>query len=309
MPRPPRAYPGLTQRALKVLILGGAGMLGHRLWIACRDRFETTVTLRAPFTGVARLGLFERDRTLEGVDAADFATVERAAVLAQPDAIVNCIGIVKQLKAGSDPIPSIAINALFPHRLARLAAERGARLIHISTDCVFSGRTGGYTEDDVSDADDLYGRSKRLGEVTGPGALTIRTSMIGRELHGAHGLVEWFLSQRGGRVGGFTRAFFSGLTTAALADLIVRVLDRHPGLTGLYHVAADRISKLDLLRLIDEAYAAGVTIDPDDSLAIDRSLNGARFAQTTGWAAEPWPAMIARMAADENPYDAWRQAW
>lgn len=290
---------------MTVLILGAAGMLGHRVWLAAHRRFDTAVTLRGP-VAPPLLDLTPGTRILEGVDAADFATIERAVDAVRPDAIVNCIGIVKQLKAGADPVPSIEINSLFPHRLARLAADRGARLIHISTDCVFSGRTGGYTEDDLPDADDLYGRSKRLGEVTGPGALTLRTSMIGRELQGAHGLVEWFLSQRGSRVRGFTRAFFSGLTTAALADLIVRILAEHPDLSGLYHVAADRISKFDLLALVNEAYAAGVTIDPDESLVIDRSLNGARFARATGWAPEPWRAMVKRLAADEIPYDKWR---
>ena len=294
---------------MRVLILGGGGMLGHRLWLASRDRLDSLTTIRGPYASIARLGAFERDRVIEGVDAAEFGTVVRAVDAAAPDAIVNCIGIVKQLKAGSDPIPSIEINALFPHRLARLAADRGARVIHVSTDCVFSGRTGGYRETDISDADDLYGRSKRLGEVTGAGALTIRTSMIGRELRGAHGLVEWLLAQRGGRVGGFTRAFFSGLTTAALADVIVRLLGRHPDLTGLYHVAADRISKFDLLRLVNDAYAAGVTIDRDERLVIDRSLIGERFAEATGWTAAPWPEMIARMAADDIPYDTWRQVW
>jgi dTDP-4-dehydrorhamnose reductase len=290
---------------MKVLILGGGGMLGHRVWLACHPRFDTAVTLRGP-APPQLLDLTRGTRVLDGVDAADFPSVERAVGAVRPDAVVNCIGIVKQLKAGADPVPSIEINSLFPHRLARLAADCGARLIHISTDCVFSGRTGGYTEDDVSDADDLYGRSKRLGEVTGPGALTLRTSMIGRELHGAHGLVEWFLSQRGGRVGGFTRAFFSGLTTTALADLIAGVLAEHPGLTGLYHVAAERISKFDLLALVNEAYAAGVTIDPDERLAIDRSLNGGRFARATGWAPEPWPAMVERLAADAIPYESLR---
>lgn len=293
---------------MQVLVLGGTGMLGHRVWLACRGRFDTAVTLRGAAAAARAIDPGGTTRTIAGVDAGDFASVERAVAAVRPDAIVNCIGIVKQLKAGADPIPSIEINSLFPHRLARLAAARGARLIHISTDCVFSGRTGGYAESDVSDADDLYGRSKRLGEVVGPGALTIRTSMIGRELQGAHGLVEWFLSRRGDRVRGFTRAFFSGLTTGVLADLIVRILEQHQGLTGLYHVAADRISKFDLLGLVNEAYAAGVTIDPDGSLAIDRSLNGERFSQAIGWTAEPWPAMIARMAADDIPYDKWRQA-
>jgi dTDP-4-dehydrorhamnose reductase len=292
---------------MKLLILGGRGMLGHKLWQRCRDRFDCWATVRGDGVPAAQQQTFPPDRTIPRVDAADPASVERALDAVRPDVIVNAIGIVKQLAAAADPVVSIGINALFPHQLARFAAARGARLVHISTDCVFSGRAGAYTEDDPADADDLYGRSKRLGEVTGPGALTIRTSIVGRELSGAHGLVEWFLSQRGGRVEGFTRAWFSGLTTAALAEVLARVIERHADLTGLYHVAADRIDKHALLRLIDDAFGTGVSITPDDEVVIDRSLNAARFRAATGWTPPSWPDMVTALAADPTPYDQWRQ--
>jgi dTDP-4-dehydrorhamnose reductase len=292
---------------MKILILGGRGMLGHKVWQVCRDGFDCRATIRGEAVPAAERATFPPDETMAGVDAADFATVERAVDQAQPDVVVNAIGIVKQLDAAADPVISIEMNALFPHRLARLTAARGARLIHISTDCVYTGRAGRYTEDVPSDADDLYGRSKRLGEPTGPGALTIRTSIVGRELQGAHGLVEWFLGRRGGRVKGFTRAWFSGLTTAALAGTIVRVIDRHPDVSGLYHVAADRISKHELLGLVNDAFGAGITIDADETFEIDRSLDAGRFRAATGWAPAPWPEMVARLAADPTPYDEWRQ--
>ncbi|MEZ5319808.1 MAG: SDR family oxidoreductase [Vicinamibacterales bacterium] len=292
---------------MKVLILGGRGMLGHKVWQIGRDGFECRATIRGAGVPAAQREAFPPDETIPGVDAADFATVERAVAQAAPDVIVNCIGIVKQLDAAADPVVSIGINALFPHRLARLAAGHGARLIHVSTDCVYTGRAGRYTEDDPSDADDLYGRSKRLGEPTGAGALTIRTSIVGRELHGAHGLVEWFLANRGGRVRGFTHAWFSGLTTEALARTLVRVIDRHRDLDGLFHVAADRINKRDLITLVNDAFDAGVTIEPDATLEIDRSLDAGRFRAATGWAPDPWPEMVRRLAADPTPYDSWRQ--
>lgn len=282
-------------------------MLGHKLWQTCRSRFETWTTLRQP--APARCAeLFDPHRTLHGVRADAFATVEQALDAVEPDVIVNAIGIVKQLKDGADPVPSIEINSLFPHKLARAAAARGARVVHISTDCVFSGSRGMYTETDLADADDLYGRSKRLGEIAGSGALTLRTSIVGRELHGAHGLVEWFLGQRGGAgVKGFTRAFFSGLTTMALARTVADVVERQSDLSGVYHVAADRIAKYDLLRLVNDAFAAGIEIRPDDSLAIDRSLDGRRFRHVTGLTPPSWPDMVAEMAADPSPYDEWRK--
>jgi dTDP-4-dehydrorhamnose reductase len=292
---------------MHILILGGAGMLGHKLWQVCRDRFDTWTTLRQPVTAYRHIGVFDPARCLDGVRADRFETVERAIAERRPQVVVNCIGIVKQLKDGADPVPSVEINSLFPHRLARAAADHGARLIHISTDCVFSGRTGGYTEDDPADADDLYGRSKRLGEPAGSHVLTVRTSIVGRELHGAHGLFEWFLGHRGGRVKGFARAYFSGLTTQALAETLVEVVERHPSLSGTYHVAGDRISKYDLLALVNDACGAGVTIDRDETFSIDRSLDGSRFRAATGWSPSPWPEMVAAFAADPTPYDEWRQ--
>lgn len=292
---------------MNVLILGGRGMLGHKVWQVCRDRFDCWATVRADGVPAAQRETFPPDRTVTSVDASDLASIERALDAVRPDVVVNCIGVVKQLDAAADPVVSIGINALFPHQLARMAAARGARLVHISTDCVFSGRTGGYGEDDAADADDLYGRSKRLGEVTGPGALTLRTSIVGRELSGAHGLVEWFLGHRGGRVKGFTRAWFSGLTTAALAEVLARVIERHRDLTGLYHVAGDRIDKHALLGLVNGAFEARVSITPDDGLVIDRSLNATRFREATGWTPSPWPDMVAALAADPTPYDEWRQ--
>jgi dTDP-4-dehydrorhamnose reductase len=171
---------------------------------------------------------------------------------------------------------------------------------------VFDGLRGGYTEDDPPNATDLYGRSKVLGEVTGPGCLTVRTSIIGRELSGTSGLVEWFLSRRGGTADGFARAIFSGFTTAALSRILLRILAGHGSLEGLYHVAAAPIDKHTLLHLLNGAYRAGVTITRRDEPRIDRSLDGAHFRTATGFAPEPWPEMIAEMAADQTPYDSIR---
>jgi dTDP-4-dehydrorhamnose reductase len=298
---------------MRLLILGASGMLGHRVWQACRGRWDTWVTVREPFAAYAPIGLFEPARTLDGVDAEAFDTVARAIDLAKPDAIVNGIGIVKQRKAAADPAASIAVNALFPHQLARFVGTSGVRIVHMGTDCVYSGHrssshAGGYREDENSDPVDVYGRTKQLGEIVGGGHLTLRTSMIGRELRGARGLVEWFLSQRGGRVPGYTQAFFSGLTTGALAEIIGRVLHEHRGLSGLYHVAAARISKHDLLTRLNDALGAGITIEPDPSVAIDRTLCGARFQEATGLVAPSWAEMVAQLAAEADPYERWRHA-
>jgi dTDP-4-dehydrorhamnose reductase len=285
-----------------VLILGGSGMLGHKLWQTLEPCLDVHVTVRASDLSASRLGLLDAQRTVTGVRAEDLDTVTGALDAVRPDVVVNCIGIVKQLREAHDPVTSITINSLLPHRLAQLCGERGARLIHISTDCVFSGRTGHYSEADNPDPVDLYGRSKLLGEVDHGQCLTIRTSIIGRELAGATGLLEWFLAQEGS-VRGFRRAIFSGLTTQALARVLESVITDHPALNGLRHIAAEPVSKFDLLRMLRDAYGLDVEIVPDDEVAIDRSLDGTAFERDTGWRADPWPDMVAQLAADETPYE------
>ena len=214
------------------------------------------------------------------MSAEAFETVQRAITSVRPDVVINCIGIVKQAAAAHDAITSISINSLLPHRLAALCRTEGARLIQISTDCVFSGRAGRYTEDDLPDPVDLYGRSKLLGEVADGDCLTVRTSIVGRELVGANGLLEWFLAQEGS-VRGFRRAIFSGLTAEALARLLAAVVCDHRGLTGIRHVAAQPISKFDLLCMLKRAYHAPLEIVPDDEFVCDRSLDARKFEHDT----------------------------
>lgn len=290
---------------MKLLILGGAGMLGHKLWQTAAPRVDTWATVR----DAAALpdDAFDRARLIAGVQAEQFDTVVRALATARPDVVVSCIGVVKQRGEAKNPLVSIAVNSLFPHRLAALCRAAGARLIHISTDCVFAGRTGGYREADDPDATDLYGRTKHLGEVAGPGALTLRTSIVGRELSTSQGLVEWFLAQPG-RVPGYTRAVFSGLTTLELSRVILRLIESHPGLEGLYHVASAPITKYDLLVLLDRGYGRGLAIEADDAVRIDRSLDGSRFRAAAGYDPPAWSEMVAEMAADPTPYERWREA-
>ena len=279
-------------------------MLGHKLLLTASAHVETWATVRDAST-LPVGGPFDTARLISGVRADQFDTVAQAIESVRPDVVVSCIGVVKQRGEAKDPIVSLTVNSLFPHRVAAFCASAGVRLIHISTDCVFAGRTGGYRESDETDATDLYGRTKQLGEVAGPGALTLRTSIIGRELATSQGLVEWFLSQKD-RAPGFTRAIFSGLTTIELSRVILQVIGRHADLEGLYHVASNPINKYDLLVLMNRAFGRGLTIDPDDSVRIDRSLDGTRFNQAIGYQAPDWPTMIAEMAADDTPYERWR---
>ena len=282
-------------------------MLGHKLVQQLRCRVECWGSVRQSAQEYARYDFIDRQRLLERVDATDFDTVADAIRRARPKIVVNCIGILKQLPAAHDPIATLEVNALFPHRLALSCEAAGARLIHVSTDCVFSGRRGEYTEQDVADAEDLYGRTKLLGEPDRPSTLVLRTSMIGRELRSTVGLLEWLVSQRGRHVKGYTRARFSGLTTVALARLVAEVISGEERLTGLFHVGAPAIDKYDLLSRLNGALNLGVTIEADDRVAVDRSLNSQRFWRTMGIQQPGWDDMIAGLAADPTPYDQWRR--
>ena len=293
----------------RVLVLGGAGMLGHKIVQVCRERFDVWATFRSDADRYASLGLIASDRIVSDIDAMRFEAVEQALRTVRPDVVVNCIGVVKQLKEGHDPIISIGINALFPHRVAAVCAEIGARMIHVSTDCVFSGHKGMYRETDPPDPEDLYGRSKLLGEVSGDHALTLRTSIIGRELRSTTGLVEWFLSNRGGSVNGFVEAIYSGLTTLALSSLIGDLIASHETLSGLYQVSGEPINKYDLLALLDRAFEADVMIRRSTELRIDRSLDSTRFRQATDWQPSSWSDMLTAMANDPTPYELWRHSW
>jgi dTDP-4-dehydrorhamnose reductase len=228
------------------------------------------------------------------VDVENTDSLTRLFAIERPDVVINCVGVVKQLDSANDPLVAVPINSLLPHRLARLCAVAGSRFIHVSTDCVFSGSKGLYTESDVADARDLYGLSKYLGEVDYPNAVTLRTSIVGHELGSAHGLVGWFLAQEG-PVKGFTRAIFSGLPTVELARVIRDFVLPQPQMHGVYHVSAEPIAKYDLLRLVADVYGRDVQITPDDKLAIDRSLNSSRFRQLTGYAPPTWPELVRTM--------------
>jgi dTDP-4-dehydrorhamnose reductase len=220
----------------------------------------------------------------------------------RPNLIINAAGIIKQVPEATDKASMIEVNAVFPHRLSAMAREIGAKVITIGTDCVFSGKKGNYAENDIPDAADLYGRSKLLGELSEEHCLTLRTSIIGRELGSRHSLVAWFLSNRGKTVKGYTRAVYSGMPTVVLAETIQKLLNKGNWIAGIYHVASRPITKFRLLEKLNAAYDAGITIEPDDSVEIDRSLNGELFCELTGIKIPDWDSMIDRMANDDHVY-------
>jgi dTDP-4-dehydrorhamnose reductase len=274
-------------------------MLGHKLCQILGTKFETYATFRGEPPAVP--GVYDRVSSLAGINVSDVERVGEAIRRVRPAFVLNAIGLVKQRSEASDPLRAISINSLFPHQLAGICRAEGARVIHISTDCVFSGARGAYTEDDIPDPVDLYGRSKLLGEVDAAHVLTLRTSMIGRELGAGLGLVEWFLSNAGGRVSGFRNAIYSGLTTRALSLVIADVMEGAP-LSGVWHVSAEFITKLDLLRRINEAFGTRTVIEVNETFRSDRSLVSDRFWAVTGLERPNWEKMIYEMASDTTPY-------
>lgn len=283
---------------MRLLVLGASGMVGNTMFRVLAEHRDYEVFGTARSADVIRF--FPREiaaHLLTGIHVEKDDALTGVFERIHPDVVINCVGLIKQLGGADDPLQAIPLNALLPHRLVRMCVTAGARLIHISTDCVFSGEKGGYQETDFADARDLYGMSKFLGEVHEPHSITLRTSVVGHALDSANGLIDWFLAQPR-QCKGYARAIFSGLPMVILAQLVRDVIIPDAGLNGLYHVAADPISKYELLRLVAEVYGKTIEIIPDDSLAIDRSLNAERFKAATGYTAPGWPELVEMMYSD-----------
>jgi dTDP-4-dehydrorhamnose reductase len=285
-----------------VIVLGAGGMLGHKLLQHLRQSCDVAGTMRADVADPALQKALCDIKLYPKIDTRRLGSIADVIDDWHASVVINCVGIVKQIEAANDPIEAISVNALFPHQLARLTATRKVRLIHFSTDCVFSGKGGNYVEDDIPDPVDLYGHTKLLGEVTAPGVLTLRTSIIGRELRGHHGLLDWFLSQRGGRAKGFANARYSGLTTQAVGKLVVQLIRTEPELSGLWHVSSDAISKFDLLQIVNQVCDLKVDLLRDESFVCDRTLNSTRLRKRTGWGPPSWNEMIVAMHAEAVNY-------
>lgn len=286
----------MDRKRTKVLVLGVTGMLGSTVFksLAQDETLDVFGTLRRK-SGMNYFPETSREKLIASVDVLDNDSLIEVMAAVRPDVVINCIGLIKQLSDAQDPLFALPINAMLPHRLAKLCSLVGARMVHISTDCVFSGRKGMYKEEDVSDAEDLYGKSKYIGELTALShVVTLRTSIIGHELNSNSSLVDWFLSQKG-PVKGYKKAVFSGLPTVELARVINDYVIPDPKLTGLYHVSADPIDKHTLLLLIAKIYKKNIEITSDELVCINRSLDSTKFLSITGYKPPEWESLIKKM--------------
>lgn len=287
------------------VVLGASGLLGHVVFgRLLDDGGRVTGVMRRSLDDVMWWPPFRElpsgARLVDGVDATDWERLSALLDELAPDVIVNCVGLTPRRADAADAIAAIRVNALLPHLLAAWAAPTGCRLIHVSTDCVFGHEPGGFTETSPALAQDLYGRSKALGEVI-DGAVTLRTSFVGRELCGGTELLDWFLGCAGGTVSGYADVWYSGVPVDTVAEVIARLAGERRDLVGLHHLAADEpISKLDLLRLADTAFSAGVTIVADSSFTSHRTLDGSRLRSELGLGPVDWEAALARLAEDRR---------
>ena len=280
---------------MKVLIIGSTGMLGYSLLSNLSEYSELDVygTVRN-IDGKERFFIDFRDKIIDGIEVDNVNSVEAVIANLKPDVVINCIGLIKQLDIAKQHTDAIVINSLLPHQLARICTRLEAKLIHFSTDCIFSGRKGGYLENDIPDAIDLYGKSKSLGEVDYAPHLTLRTSIIGHELSSSVSLIDWFLSQEN-KTQGFSKAIFSGLPTCVIAKLLAEHILPRPEITGLYHLSVDPIDKFSLLKLVSTIYNKDIEIEESTELTIDRSLNSDRLRQLISFKVPIWEALITDM--------------
>jgi len=282
---------------MKIIILGADGMLGHKIFsFFCSKGLNVIGTIKE-INANNELFITKYKKNIKtGFNACNIEDFKKLFCLEKPDHIINCIGIIKQLDASKNPVISISINSLFTHKLAQICKEYDIKLIHFSTDCVFSGSKGNYSEEDSSDADDLYGKSKHLGEVDYDNCLTLRTSIIGHELGTKNGLIEWFLSQNK-EVKGYLNSIFTGFPTVEIASILYnKVLKSN--LNGLYHLSSEPISKFELLKIVNEVYGKNLKIIPFENIKEDRSLNSTKFRSLTNYQPPEWNILINSMYED-----------
>ena len=286
-----------------VLILGASGMLGHMLVRVFSPHHRVIGTTSSQYKAESPLAkLLDRESWIGGIDVRSLNQVDELVREIQPDVVINCVGVIKQKMESSNITDAIIINSLFPHHLANLCQSQNSRLIHFSTDCVFEGTPGMKMVSDTPNATDLYGTTKRLGEVDYGDSITIRSSIVGAQIVGTESLFQWAISQKGKKIKGFTGALYSGLTTMTMSKVILEIVDNFPQLSGIQQIASEAITKHDLLRKLNAALGLNLDICADNTIIYDRTLDGSVFVEQTGVRIPTWDEMIIEFAGDQAFY-------
>ncbi len=289
---------------MRVLVLGVAGMLGHKVFRTFTDAgVDTWGTLRQGKQNYKKWPFLQSAKVVGDVDV---TTSQLQTILNEikPQFVINCVGLTIRKENSSDERANIKLNALLPHEIEFWCRNNNAKLLHYSTDHVFNGQKGDYTEESPKDAADVYGQSKSLGEVNhSEFALTLRSSIIGRELDRKTELLEWFLAHRGKSAKGYTRSIYSGVTTNYLAELSLRIVKEQPKLSGLLQPTSVPISKFELLKKINATFRLGIELQADDKVVVNNTLLANKFNAVTGWTVPAWDQLVDDLARDSVFYD------
>jgi dTDP-4-dehydrorhamnose reductase len=269
---------------MKILIVGAGGMLGHVLYTELQKKHEVIGTVRKEKWNPDLLSDYDIEYTQK---------YDQLIENFRPDFVINCVGIIKQRQESTDRILAIKTNSLWPHQLAKICEKHQAKVIHFSTDCVFSGKQGNYQVEDLADARDTYGLTKYMGEIDYPHTLTLRTSIIGHELNSNISLVDWFLSQKQ-NCKGYINAIYSGFPTVYVAEFLDNFIFKS-FICGIYHFSSNPINKFELLKLIADQYDKKIPILPDEELKIDRSLNSDHLRELLNFKPPTWKELIKQM--------------
>lgn len=287
---------------MKIVVLGAAGMLGHKCVQILRKQHQVVAVMRSR-PPVMPSDVYDGVEIIDGVDVIDFQALDVLLKQQKPDVVINAIGIIKQRDEAKEAVISIKVNSLLPHIIADSCEEIGAYFITLGTDCVFScDGKGEYDESTLPNPTDLYGRSKLLGEVDRPNCLTLRMSIIGREIAAnSRSLFEWVYSNKGKTVNGYNNALYSGVTTTEISNIIAYILNNKP-LSGIFHVAGPYINKFELVSKINDVFGLGITINPHHDFVCDRRLNGSKFIAATGYQIPSWDKMLKDMLEQNAIY-------
>jgi len=283
---------------MKVYILGISGMLGSRIFLEFQKKkgFDVRGCLRGnlnPFIIKYKKKINVR------IDAKNIKKISSILKSFKPDYVINCIGYIKQkISTNTNDRDIFFVNSIFPHEIYKITKLINSRFIHFSTDCVFDGKKGNYKETASSNVKDIYGISKFLGEVKYSKSLTIRTSIIGHEFYSKKGLLEWFLNQSK-LCYGYSRVFFSGLTTLEISNFVYFYIKKNIKIHGLIHLSSKKISKLNLLKKIAKIYNKKIVIKKDSSKKIDRSLNCSFIKKRISYKVPNWDVMIREMRSNQ----------
>ena len=285
---------------MRILILGGNGMIGHKMYqLITKIHIDTWVTLRNNLSSYSYSEIYNFEKVIDNNDLSNFKLLLNQLNSINPDVIINACGIT--IRRGIETLKSnsIILNSALPHFLNEWVASNNKRLIHFSTDCVFTGSKGNYLDNDNKDAYDLYGSTKSMGEVIDSKfTITLRGSMIGRELENKTELFEWFLKQKNKTVKGFNKVIYSGITTTKMAEIVLKLIDQFPNLSGVYNISSKPISKFELLKLWNNLFDINANIEIDNSYTSNKNLISDNFYRTISMEQPDWVELSSQLNID-----------